>query len=318
MKSTVIVTGSSGYIGGQTALALKDAGYTVVGIDIRPTPSHLTNALDHYCQSDFASPGAIDFMFMHNPVAIIHCAGTSLVGPSVIDPELYYQNNFVRTKILLDAIITNQKQDIRVIFSSSASVYGEPVMVPCSEGDPPLPMSPYGESKLMIEMMMQSYFRAYGLQPVMFRYFNACGADPQGRHGQEPGATHIVARVLESIRDNKTFTLNGTNFPTPDGTCIRDYIHVSDIANAHVLAVESDVPTGVYNLATMRGVSNQEVISTAEEITKQKVNVEIGHSRTGDPAVLTAADERFNSVKPDWRQYSFEDMVAHAWKWYVR
>lgn len=318
MKPTVVVTGSSGYIGGQTALALKDAGYTVVGVDIRPTPSHLTNALDHYCQSDFSSPGAIDFMFMHNPVAIIHCAGTSLVGPSVIDPELYYQNNFVRTKILLDAIITNQKQDIRIIFSSSASVYGEPVMVPCSEGDPPLPMSPYGESKLMIEMMMQSYFRAYGLQPVMFRYFNACGADPQGRHGQEPGATHIVARVLENIRDNKTFTLNGTNFSTPDGTCIRDYIHVSDIANAHVLAVESDVPTGVYNLATMRGVSNQEVISTAEEITKQKVNVDIGHSRTGDPAVLTASDERFNSVKPDWRQYSFEDMVAHAWKWYVR
>lgn len=319
MNSTVVVTGSSGYIGGQTVLQLKQSGYRVVGIDNRPAPDAIQASLDHFYIGDFASLGALEFMLAHEPRAVIHCAGSSLVGPSVTTPELYYDNNFVKTKTMLDYIVqNNQQHNIRIIFSSSASVYGEPIMTPCSEEDPGIPLSPYGESKLMVEMMLQSYYRAYGIQPVMFRYFNACGADPEARHGQEAGATHIIARVLESIRDNKTFTLNGVEFPTTDGTCIRDYVHVSDIANAHILALATDVPTGIYNLSTMQGASNQEVISTAEEITKQKVDIAVGAPRIGDPAVLTASDERFSRVRPGWRQYSLNDMITHAWKWYTK
>jgi UDP-glucose 4-epimerase len=317
--TTVIVTGSSGFIGGQTVLQLKSAGYKVVGIDLRPAPKNIQTALDHFLVGDFSSSGSLEFMLSWHPTAIIHCAGSSLVGPSVATPDVYYDNNFVKTKAMLDYIVQhNQQHNLRIIFSSSASVYGEPIMTPCNEEDPGIPLSPYGESKLMVEMMMQSYYRAYGIQPVMFRYFNACGADPEGRHGQEPGATHIIARVLESIRDKKTFTLNGTEFPTADGTCIRDYVHVSDIANAHILALNSDVPTGIYNLSTMQGVSNQEVILEAENVTNQKVDVVVGTPRAGDPAVLTASDGRFAQVVPGWRQYSLTDMIAHAWKWYTQ
>lgn len=319
MPLTVVVTGSSGYIGGQTVLALKDAGHVVVGVDNRPTPSHLSGVLNHFCCADFSSAVALDFMFMHKPDAIIHCAGTSLVGPSVLNPELYYQNNFVATKTLLDAIVANNlQQQIRIIFSSSASIYGEPIMVPCNEEDPPMPMSPYGESKLMVEMLMQSYYRAYNIQPVMFRYFNACGADSQTRHGQEPGATHIIARVLESIRDNKDFELYGSDYSTVDGTCVRDYVHVEDIAQAHVLAISNNVPTGVYNLGSNEGTSIKQILDKVQELVGKLPNVVLGQRRAGDPATLTASPERFESVVGSWRQYNVDDMIKHAWNWYVR
>ena len=319
MTKTVVVTGSSGYIGGQTALQLNDLGYTVVGVDIRPCPANIQKALSHVYQGDFASQGATDFMFMHRPSAIIHCAGTSLVGPSVNDPELYYQNNFVRTKKMIDAVISARLQsEIRIIFSSSASVYGEPIMGACQEEDPALPLSPYGESKLMIEMMLQSYFRAYGLQPVIFRYFNACGADLLGRHGQEPGATHIIARVLESLRDNKEFVLNGDQYNTNDGTCVRDYIHVEDIARAHIRALDDDIPTGVYNLGSNNGTSNREIISMAESITGRKLKVIIGDPRPGDPAELTANAGRFEKVAGQWQYNTLHYIIQHAWNWYVR
>ena len=319
MTKTVVVTGSSGYIGGQTALQLNDLGYTVVGVDIRPCPTNVQTALSHVYQGDFASQGAIDFMFMHQPSAIIHCAGTSLVGPSVSDPELYYQNNFVRTKKMIDAVVSAKLQSsIRIIFSSSASVYGEPIMGACQEEDPALPLSPYGESKLMTEMMLQSYFRAYGVQPVIFRYFNACGADIQARHGQEPGATHIIARVLESLRDDKEFVLNGNQFNTTDGTCVRDYVHVEDIARAHIRALDDDIPTGVYNLGSNKGTSNQEIISMAESITGRKLKVTIGDPRPGDPSELTANAGRFEKVAGKWQYNTLHYIVQHAWNWYVR
>lgn len=316
---TVIVTGSSGYIGGQTAIALKLAGHRVVGVDNRPVPVHLSKFLDHHVCQQFESPGALGFMFMHNPNAIIHCAGTSLVGPSVKNPELYYRNNFVATKRLLDAIVDNSLQDqIRIVFSSSAAVYGEPIMVPCNEEDPPAPLSPYGESKLMVEMLLQSYYRAYGVQPVMFRYFNACGADPQIQHGQEPGATHLIARILESIRDHRNFELYGTDYPTADGTCIRDYVHVADIAQAHVMALEETVPTGVYNLGSNTGTSVRQILDRTQDIVGKLPNTVIGQRRPGDPAVLTASPQRFESVAGAWRQYNIDDMIRHAWSWYVR
>jgi UDP-glucose 4-epimerase len=191
-------------------------------------------------------------------------------------------------------------------------------MLPIHEVDPAEPVSPYGQSKLMVDMMLESYHRAYGLNYVSFRYFNACGADPKQRHGQEPGATHIVARVLEAIRDNQDFTLYGDDYPTDDGTCVRDYVHVDDIARAHSLAIYHDVPSGVYNLGSNKGTSNQEIIAAAERITGQKLTVTFGDQRAGDPPMLTASSSKFDLVAGAWRHYTLDDMIQHAWTWYSR
>lgn len=169
----------------------------------------------------------------------------------------------------------------------------------------------------MTEWMLEGYRQAYGLDYVAFRYFNACGADPQGRHGQAPGATHIIARVLESIRDSQDFTLNGSSYQTDDGTCVRDYVHVDDIASAHVLALSAVVPCGVYNLGSNTGTSNQTIVTAAEKITGRKVTVINGPARPGDPSVLTACSDRFDNLV-NWRQYNLNDMITHAWAWYVR
>lgn len=312
----VLVTGAAGYIGGQIALQLKDAGHTVTGIDRRPLPAHLAGVME-FVQADFDSDESYRKLIEIRPDAVVHCAGTSLVGPSIKAPSEYYQNNVVKTMNLLHIMMTAVPKS-RFIFSSSAAVYGEPIMTPCHEVDPKEPISPYGESKLMTEMILESYRRAYGLDYVAFRYFNACGADSQARHGQEPGATHIIARVLESVRDKKEFVLNGNTYPTPDGTCVRDYVHVEDIARAHVLALYHKVPAGVYNLGSSKGTSNQEIIDTAAQITGQAVNVVAGNQRAGDPPILTADSAKFNLVAGAWRHHNLDTMIQHAWAWYVR
>ena len=316
MNKTVVVTGSSGFVGGQTVLDLKDHGYTVIGIDDRPTPTHLQGVADHVITADYVSPQALNTIVEFQVGSVVHCAATSLVGPSVRNPEIYYQNNVVKTKALLDYILKNSPQT-RMIFSSSSSVYGQPVMVPIAEVDPPAPISPYGESKYMTDMMMASYERAYNLEYVSFRYFNAVGADPQARHGQEPNVTHLIGRMLESIRANTVFTINGVEYNTPDGSCIRDHVHVADVAQAHRLAIDRQVPSGVYNVGVGHGVSNLEVVKTVEEITGKKVNLKIGPPRAGDPEQLMAETDKL--VAQGWQpKYSLTDMVTHAWAWYNR
>ena len=312
----IIVTGAAGYIGGEVALKLKDAGHTVVGIDRRPCPAHLS-CFNHYVQEDFVSEEVLKFIASADANAIVHCAGTNLVGPSVTEPQEYYHNNMFKTLQLLDTIVQNTPTT-RIIFSSSAAVYGTPIMVPCSEVDPCEPISPYGETKLAIEWMMRGYNKAYNLDYVAFRYFNASGADSQGRHGQEPGATHIIARVLESTKNKTRFALYGNNYNTPDGTCIRDYVHVEDIADAHVAALERSVPSGVYNLGTNQGTSNLEVIHQAIQITGVSLAVEPQAQRDGDPAQLTAESIKFQKTV-DWQpKYTLQDIIQHAWAWYNR
>jgi UDP-glucose 4-epimerase len=311
----VVVTGAAGYIGGQVALQLRDAGHTVVGIDRRPLQAHQTGQIDRFVQADFDSDESYRLLLDVQPNAIVHCAGTSLVGPSIKKPSEYYVNNVAKTMTMLNFIIQALPRT-RFIFSSSAAVYGEPIMTPCHEVDPKEPISPYGESKLMTEMILESYRRAYGLDYVAFRYFNACGADSQVRHGQEPGATHIIARVLESIRDNQDFVLNGIDYSTPDGTCVRDYVHVEDIARAHVMALDRAVPAGVYNLGSNTGTSNREIIDTAQQVTGSAVVIQVGEKRAGDPPVLTASAAKFELVAGSWKQYSLTDMIRHAWAWY--
>ena len=317
MSKSILVTGVSGYIGGQTALLLKEQGYTVVGVDLSPPTSAIAESLNEFYQGDIVDPNTFSLIDRIKPKAIIHCAGTSLVGPSIMNPEVYYYNNFVKTLILMNHLV-NSKSTARFIFSSSAAVYGDPVMTPCQEEDPPLPISPYGESKLMVEMMLASYCKAYNVDYVAFRYFNACGADPQGRHGQAPNGTHIIARVLESIRDSKQFTLYGTDYPTADGSCVRDYVHVEDIARAHMLAIDPKVDVGVYNLCQNNGVSNREIIQIAERITGNKLEVVVGDKREGDPAELTASAAKFMSTVGEWRQHTLDNMIQHAWTWYNR
>jgi UDP-glucose 4-epimerase len=215
-------------------------------------------------------------------------------------------------------LIKNHDKQVRVIFSSSAATYGNPVITPVQEVDPTEPISPYGQSKLMIDWMLSSYQRAYGLDFVSFRYFNACGADSQARHGQAPGATHIIARILESIKNKQDFTLYGTDYSTPDGTCIRDYIHVEDLAEAHILAVDRTIPSDVYNLGTNIGYSNLDIIQTAATVTKIPVTHKSGPKRNGDPAVLIADAGKFIGVSNWQPKFNLEDIITHAWAWYNR
>jgi UDP-glucose 4-epimerase len=317
MSKTIVVTGAGGYIGGQTALMLADLGHRVVGIDKNKCPKRLKSVFDDYIEKDFAHKDSLVKLLIHEPRAIIHCAGNSLVGPSIRHPGRYFENNVVNTLTLLDQVRRSMPKT-RVIFSSSAAVYGEPIMTPCHEVDPCEPISPYGDSKLMVERIMAAYHTAYGLDYVAFRYFNACGADSRARHGQTADATHIIARVLEALRDDQEFTLNGVDFATPDGTCVRDYVHVEDIARAHVMALDAEIPADVYNLGNNVGVSNKEIIAAAERVTGRKLKVVMGAARPGDPAVLTASADKFNRVGEGWRQFDLDHMIQHAWNWYVR
>jgi len=313
----IVVTGAAGYIGGQIALRLADEGQQVLGIDHRPCHSGLTNAFTDFIQCDFDSDGSYRKLLDVRPEAIIHCAGTSLVGPSIKHPGDYYTNNVVKTLHLLD-FICNALPRTKFIFSSSAAAYGEPIMTPCHEVDPCEPVSPYGESKLMIDMILKSYHRAYELDYVSFRYFNACGADPQRRHGQEPGATHLIARLLEATRDEGTFKIYGVDYPTADGTCVRDYVHVDDIARAHALALYHKTPAGVYNLGSNQGTSVKQIVERAQTITGKMPTIQFGAARAGDPPELTASADKFNLVAGAWRHHDLDAMIQHAWTWYVR
>ena len=315
--SVVIVTGSAGYIGGQTVLLLKDAGHEVYGIDRRDPPKHLRGICDKFLYQDFASDVALSWIIAKQPDAIIHCAGISLVGPSMQDPAEYYNNNVAKTLRLLD-IVRKSLPRCRFVFSSSAATYGEPMISACYESDSCVPLSPYGESKLMIDMMLESYHRAYGLNYVSFRYFNACGADPKGRHGQEPGATHLIAKLLEATRDDGQFRIYGDDYPTADGTCIRDYVHVEDIARAHALALDLKIPAGIYNLGSNSGTSVKQIMDRARKIIGKMPYIGVEARRAGDPPGLTATSKKFDLVAGAWRHHDLDAMIQHAWAWYVR
>lgn len=316
---TVVVTGAGGYVGGQTSIYFHDKGWNVIGIDYTHPPKHLSQStyFSKFLVAPFDSEESLELIKQSRPDAIVHCAGTSLVGPSKRDPRPYFQNNFVATKTLAEYLLDNSIKT-HIVFSSSAATYGEPIMPPCQETDPPLPLSPYGESKLMTEMMLSAYANAYGLDVAMFRYFNVCGADNQGRHGQAPAATHIIARILEALRDGGDITINGKDYPTPDGTCVRDYVHVEDIAQAHLLAVEQKI-NGVYNLGTGTGYSNLQILNTAlQAADKTDYPVGWGESRPGDPAVLVGSAEKFHNLT-DWKPtHNLESIIETAWNWYNR
>jgi len=317
----VIVTGGCGYIGSHVARAFKNANQeNQVHLIDRVYRPHTMKGLDGFTCNDFASPIGLTAIQQIEPDVIVHCAGTSLVGPSMTDPGEYYDNNISKTIQMLNAIKDMDKKPI-VLFSSSASVYGNPRHVPITENHNLNPISPYGNTKRITETIFNDYYRAYGINSVCFRYFNAAGAwISEADLGQEPDATHIVARVLEACINGTTFTLNGTDYPTPDGTCIRDYIHVMDLASAHLLAVDyiNNTPGAhIFNLGTNTGTSNQEIV---DYVSKKYGfnNIKIGLRRAGDPAELIANAWMANTLLNWHPKYSdLPTIVDSAYKWYT-
>ncbi|HET8688651.1 MAG TPA: UDP-glucose 4-epimerase GalE [Methanosarcina sp.] len=324
----VFVTGGCGYIGSHVARAFKLNGDEVHIID-RVKRDHTLKDVDGWIIDDYASDAVLATIISMEPDVIVHCAGTSLVGPSMTNPSEYYNNNVAKTITLLDTVKNLPKKPM-VLFSSSASVYGEPDEIPIRESHRIKPMSPYGDTKAIIEMLLKDYWFAYRVPSICFRYFNAAGAMPGTFDlGQEPGATHIVAKILEASLGGHSFTINGDMFDTPDGTCIRDYVHVWDIATAHVNGVnylKSNIYPDpldnpgyhVFNLGTNTGVSNKQIA----EYVKNKyglVDVRYGGMRSGDPAQLIA-DATEARTELGWvpAHSSIEEIIDSAYKWYSR
>jgi UDP-arabinose 4-epimerase len=278
--------------------------------------------IDAYYIGDYADSLGLLSIFEFRPDIIVHCAGTSLVGPSIDDPGEYYNNNIAKTIKLLNCVTNFEKKPL-IMFSSSASVYGEPDHSPITENARKNPISPYGNTKAMTETMLKDYWGAYAVPSVCFRYFNAAGSVPDTYDlGQEPDATHIIARVLEASIAGSGITINGENFDTHDGTCIRDYVHVWDIARAHVMAADhhygyASAVHRIYNLGTSTGVSNREIVDYVAE-KYGLTQIDYGQRRIGDPPELVA-DAKFVEAEIGWRpEYSdIATIIDSAYKWYA-
>jgi UDP-glucose 4-epimerase len=319
---TVLITGGAGYIGSQTVYTLIDAGERVVVID------DLTTGFDwavapgaRLVIGDIGDQALVDRTIAEHGVdAIIHFAGSIVVPESVTDPLGYYRNNPVNSRALIECAIRGGVRNF--IFSSTAAVYGNPARMPVREDDPTVPMSPYGSSKLMTEVMLRDCGLAYGLRHVILRYFNVAGADPQLRTGQSTrGATHLIKVAVETaLGKREKLDVFGTDYDTPDGTCIRDYIHVSDLARAHLDALahlrrDGDAPLTL-NCGYGRGFSVLEVIETVKRVSGVDFKVMFADRRPGDPARIVAASDRIRAIL-NWRP-QFDDLgtiVTHSLEW---
>lgn len=293
---TVIITGVLGFIGGHTAKAFKKAGYRVIGIDREWTMKEGSFFCDELFINDFVNITA-NIATTEKVDAIIHIAGTSLVGPSLKDPGEYYRNNTAKTNQMLDDLALCEWKG-KIVFSSSAATYGNNCAVPIVESAEGIPVSPYGHSKKMCEYVIADHSRAYGYKSIALRYFNACGCDGDAELGNVWNDTHLIPRVVQAILEKQSFTINGFDFSTKDGTCIRDYLHVTDIANAHVQAVElcdklSKGEFRAYNLGTGHGYSNIEITQAVKHVTKGNLKINFGPRRAGDPDELIADPSAF-------------------------
>lgn len=317
----ILVTGGAGYIGSHTVLELINRNHRVVVLDNLSKGHRAALGRVELVQGDTSDTVLFKELFKkHRIEAVVHFAASSLVGESVRQPADYYHNNVVKGLALLDAMAESGVQCL--VFSSTAAVYGEPVEVPIPEEHPTVPTNPYGATKLALEGAMGWYGRAYGLRCASLRYFNAAGADPSGKIGEDHDPeTHLIPLVLKSAMGLiPHLEIYGTDYPTPDGTCVRDYIHVSDLAAAHALALDalaSGTPSAVYNLGNGNGYSVLEVIKTAEKVVGRPIKVKYGPRRPGDPAALVASSRRIMD-ELGW-QPRFADLktiIETAWRWH--
>lgn len=322
MSKTIVVTGGCGYIGSHIARAFRYADHNnrVVIID-RIQHNHTLKDIDCFLRADYASTPALDLIELEQPDIIVHCAGTSLVEPSVYDPADYYENNVAKTITLLNHIKNFTKKPT-ILFSSSASVYGEPKELPILESHPLNPISPYGRTKLMIETILRDYSNAYNINSICFRYFNAAGAWPVEHDlGEESGGTHIIARALEASINGKAFNVFGDDYNTPDGTCVRDYVHVLDLAQAHIKVInylEYNPGFYVFNLGTAQGISNKQIADYVGEKYGFKF-LNYGNKRPGDPAILIA-DSSKAKRELDWEPEHSDigTIIDSAYQWYIK
>jgi UDP-glucose-4-epimerase GalE len=315
----VLVTGGAGYIGSHVAKVLAQAGRRVVVYDNLSTGHRAAVRWGTLVRGDVRDETAVRAVIReHRVTAVMHFAARLLVGESVTDPAGYYLNNVEGTLALLRAMVAESVG--RLVFSSTAAVFGNPVETPIREDHPTVPINPYGETKLAIERALPHFEKAYGLRAVRLRYFNAAGADPEGELGEDhrPEA-HVIPRALEAILGRAPLEVYGQDYPTPDGTCLRDYIHVTDLAQAHVLALErleQNRASAVYNLGNGRPFSVRDVVATVERVTGRTVPVVPAPRRPGDPAVLFASSDRIRR-ELGWEP-AFPDLdriVETAWRW---
>lgn len=318
----ILVTGGAGYIGSHACKALARAGLNPVTFDSLAGGHREAVKWGPFEEGDLLDRERVDRLFRDYQFAgAMHFAAYIAVGESVVDPGKYYRNNVGGTIALLDAVVRNEVPAL--VFSSTAAVYGTPEAVPIPESTPLAPINPYGRSKLTSERMIADYSAAHGLGYALLRYFNACGADPEGETGEshEP-ETHLIPLALDAAAGKGSLTVFGEDYPTPDGTCIRDYINVTDLADAHVRALKSLLDGGnsiALNLGTGRGISNREVLDAIARVTGREVPHNVGERRSGDPAELVA-DPSLAEKTLGWKAQSsdIDTIVETAWRWHQR
>ena len=317
----VLVTGGAGYIGSHTVAALHERGEEIVILDNLQQGHKEAVVAGKLYVGDLRDAAVLDKVFQENKIdAVIHFAANSLVGESMKVPGKYYHNNVYGTLCLLEKM--NEYGVQRIVFSSTAATYGEPDRVPIDEYDRTVPTNAYGETKLAMEKMMGWFDVAHGVKSISLRYFNAAGAHASGKIGEDHRPeTHLVPIVLEAALGKRPHvSVFGTDYATSDGTCIRDYIHVSDLADAHVLAVDrlrAGAESAVYNLGNGQGFSVKEVIDVARKVTGKDIPAVFEARRAGDPAVLVASSERARA-ELGWKpsRDKLEDIIESAWKWH--
>lgn len=325
----ILVTGGAGYIGSHCALSLLENGHDVVIFDSLElghieTVNTLKNLgskgkLADFVKGNLQNYDDINSVFKKHKIdSVVHFAAFSQVAESVKFPEKYFKNNVGGSTNLFNAMVESGVK--KIVFSSTASIYGEPVYTPIDENHPQTPINPYGESKLEIEHILDDYDKKYGLKSVRLRYFNVAGADSESRVGEwhEP-ETHLIPNILKSVFGNgKTFQMFGEDYDTPDGTCVRDYINVEDLISAHLLALEyldNGGETDYFNLGTTDGNSVKQVFSVCEEVTGEKIPVEKSERREGDPAILVADNRKAKNILGWSPEKSLKDSIISAYNW---
>ncbi|MEM8828192.1 MAG: UDP-glucose 4-epimerase GalE [Cyanobacteria bacterium P01_G01_bin.19] len=323
-KQTILVTGGAGYIGSHAASALKKAGYEVIILD-NLSYGH-REIVDDVLQvklivGDTSDRDVLDRLFTTYKIdAVMHFAAYIAVGESVKEPGKYYRNNVASTLNLLEAMLAHGIN--KIVFSSTCAVYGMPKEVPMTENHPHNPLSPYAASKDMVEQILKDFDTAFSLKSVAFRYFNACGADPGGLLGEDHfPETHLIPlALLTALKKRESLYIFGTDYDTPDGTCVRDYIHVNDLADAHVLGLEyllSGGESDVFNLGNGNGFSVREVIETARQVTGLEIPALESDRRAGDAPILVGSSKKVKE-KLGWNpNYAdLKKIISHAWQWH--